>query len=86
MQAPPSTMGSRECTVKIASMIFGIILAYFRSKIGGQYTFVDIAPQFWIENRLKRTRKSTEESLRYTQRVSKFGNLAKPAPGIFIRP
>ena len=39
--------------------VFGLFWPLFDSKIGGPYTFVDIAPQFWIENRLKRTEQST---------------------------
>jgi hypothetical protein len=38
----------------------GIILAYFRFFFGGLYTNVDITPRKRIENRLKRTPKSTE--------------------------
>ncbi len=50
----------RDCLRFLVSSIFGIILTYFRFFFWGQYTNVDITPQKRIENRLKRTRKSTE--------------------------
>ena len=50
----------------IASSLFEIILADFRFQWQGPYAKVDMIPAIGIENRLKRTRKSTEESFRYT--------------------
>ena len=51
----------RGCLQSEGSSSFWIILASFRlPQFGGQYTALDIAPQMGIENRLKRTEKSTE--------------------------
>ena len=50
----------RDCPQTKASSIFGIILAAFRFLFWGHIFFHDIAPKKGIENRLKRTRKSTE--------------------------
>ena len=50
----------RDCPQTKASLIFGIILAAFRFLFWGHIFFHDIAPKKGIENRLKRTRKSTD--------------------------
>ena len=55
-----SKQALRTCLKSKGSSIFGIILADFRLKFHGLYTSVDITPEILIENRPKRTRKSTE--------------------------
>jgi len=48
----------------ISLIIFVEFLDYFGlfsiPSLGGEYTNVDMPPKHWVENRLKRTEKSTE--------------------------
>jgi len=51
---------SEPIQVKGVRRIFGLFWPIFDQKIGGYILAVDIAPDFLIENRIKRTKNSTE--------------------------